>query len=107
MCTHEQHNTNTHTQVHEQTKKDLDPKDGGGSIDVTTKYQAHKLKMWTHPHEDCCPMHLVELNNVCVYVCMCVYVCVYVYMCVCVCVYVCVCVSCVPQGLKSREPLPA
>ncbi|KAF5836667.1 hypothetical protein DUNSADRAFT_5593 [Dunaliella salina] len=51
------------TKVHEQTKEDLDPKHGGGTIHVTTKYEAQEVQLWTHPHDDCCPMQRVELKN--------------------------------------------
>ncbi len=51
-------------QVQEHKQEDLDPGHGGGTVAVTTKYEAHELKLWTHPHDDCCPLRHVEVSNV-------------------------------------------
>lgn len=51
-------------QIKEERQEDLDPTHGGGTIRVTSTYEAHSAKLWSHPHDDCAPLSKVDLHDV-------------------------------------------
>jgi len=65
-------------------------------INASCHAQAHERVMWW--------VELLEINFMCVCMCVCVYVCmcVCVYVCMCVCVYVCMCVCTVRNQSRVR-----
>ncbi|KAL6752791.1 hypothetical protein V8C86DRAFT_562913 [Haematococcus lacustris] len=52
------------TQVAEERNEMLDERTGGGTIEVSTTFASHSLALFSHPHDDCCPLDSLDLAEV-------------------------------------------
>ncbi|KAJ9508469.1 hypothetical protein QJQ45_011999 [Haematococcus lacustris] len=52
------------TQVAEERNEMLDERTGGGTIEVSTTFASHSLALFSHPHDDCCPLDNLDLAEV-------------------------------------------
>ncbi|GFH23520.1 uncharacterized protein HaLaN_21143, partial [Haematococcus lacustris] len=51
-------------QVAEERNEMLDERTGGGTIEVSTTFASHSLALFSHPHDDCCPLDSLDLAEV-------------------------------------------